>query len=85
MVFIPLPNSNQVGQAFESDESCLEDVIPSLFKLRSRWLTVILGLNGILCVCEEFRFWPKEARYLHESQPYLCIVFAKVGPKVVFI
>ena len=33
--------------------------IPSPSRAVNRWLNVILDLNGILCVCEEYRFLPK--------------------------
>ena len=37
-------------------EDEVEGIIPSLSRAVSRWLNVVLDLNGILCVCMEYKF-----------------------------
>ena len=58
--------------------------IPSPSRAVSRWLNVVLDLNGILCVCEEYRFLPKIQLWNSESNPHSSIP-AKIGPKAVYV
>ena len=51
----------------------------------SRWLYVVLDLNGILCVCEEYRFLPKIQAWNLESNPHSSSILAKIGPKAVYV
>ena len=59
--------------------------IPSPSKAVSRWLNVVLDLNGILCVCEEYRFLPKIQAWNSESNPHSSSIPAKIGPKAVYV
>ena len=58
--------------------------IPSPSRAVSRWLNVMLDLNGILCVCE-YRFLSKIQTWNPESNPHSSSVPAKIGPKAVYI
>ena len=42
-------------------EDKVERTTPSPSRVVSRWLNVVLDLNGILCVCVEYRFLPRIA------------------------
>ena len=59
--------------------------IPSPLRAVSRWLNVVLDLNGILCVCEEYRFLPKIQAWNLESNPHSSSIPAKIGPKAVYV
>ena len=59
--------------------------IPSPSRAVSRWLNVILDLNGILCVCEEYRFLPKIQAWNPKSNPHSSSVPAKIVPKAVYV
>ena len=59
--------------------------IPSLSRAVSRWLNVVLDLNGILCVCEEYRFLPKIQLWNLESNPHSSSVPTKIDPKAVYV
>ena len=58
--------------------------IPFPLRIVSRWLNVVLDLNGILCVCAGYRFLPKIALWkmlaFHSS-----FVPMKIGLKVVYV
>ena len=58
--------------------------MPSPSRAVSRWLNVVMDLNGIMCVCEEYRFLPKIQSWNLESNPH-SFVPAKIGPKVVYV
>ena len=58
--------------------------IPSPSRAVSRWLNVVLDLNEILCVCEEYRFLPKIQVWNLESNPHSSVP-AKIGPKPVYV
>lgn len=58
----------------------------SLSAPERRWLNVVLDLNGILCVCEEFRFTvPPITMWNPESDPHSSSVPTKIGPKAVYV
>ena len=59
--------------------------IPSPSRPINRWLNVVLDLNGILCMCEEYRYWPKFHSWNPESNPHSSSVLAKIGPKAVYV
>ena len=59
--------------------------IPSPLRAVSRWLNVVLDLNGILCVCEEYRFLPKIQSWNPKSNSHSSSIPAKIGPKAVYI
>ena len=63
----------------------VEKIFPSPSRAVSRWLNVVLDLNGILCVCEEYRYLPKIHLWNPESNPHSSFVPAKIGPKVVYV
>ena len=57
--------------------------IPYSSRAISRWLNVVLDLNGILYVCE-YRFLPNIQAWNPESNPHSSIP-AKIGPKAVYV
>ena len=59
--------------------------IPFLSRAVSRWLNVVVDLNGILCICEEYRFLPKTKSWNPESNPHSSSIDAKIGPKAVYV
>ena len=64
----------------------VERQIPSSSsKAVSRWLNVVLDLNGILCVCEEYKYLPKIQSWNFESNPHSTSIPAKIGPKAMYI
>ena len=63
----------------------VERITPSLSRGVSRWLNVVLDLNGILCVCAEYRFLPRIAAWNPESVPHSSSIPARIGPKVVYV
>ena len=63
----------------------VEKIFPSPSRAVSRWLNVVLDLNGILCVCEDYRYLPKIHSWNLESNPHSSSVPAKIGPKAVYV
>ena len=63
----------------------VERITPSLSRAVSRWLNVVLDLNGILCVCAEYRFLPRITAWNPESAPHSSSVPARIGPKAVYV
>lgn len=49
------------------------------------WLNIVFDLNGILCVCEEFRLRPIGQDFTASTLPHSSTVPAKVGPKLVYV
>ena len=63
----------------------VERITTSPSRAVSRWLNVVLDLNGILCVCAEYRFLPRIAAWNLESAPHSSLVPARIGPKAVYV
>ena len=63
----------------------VEKIFPSPSKAVNRWLNVVLDLNGILCVCEEYRYLRKIHSWNPKSNPHSSFVPAKIGPKAVYV
>ena len=63
----------------------VERITPSPSRAVSRWLNVVLDLNGILCVCAEYKFLPRIAAWNPESAPHSSSVPARIGPKAVYV
>ena len=63
----------------------VEKIFPSPSRVVSRWLNVVLDLNGILCVCEKYRYLPKIHSWNSESNNHFSSVPAKIGPKAVYV
>ena len=63
----------------------VDRITPSLSRAVSRWLNVILDLNGILCVCMEYKFLSKIVVWNLESTPHSSSVPTRIGPKAVYI
>ena len=63
----------------------VERITPSPSRAVSRWLNVVLDLNGILCVCAKYRFLPRIAAWNLESAPHSSSVPARIGPKAVYV
>lgn len=57
--------------------------------LRSRavdkWLNVVLDLNGILCVCEDWKSNRSTKQYSNSSMPHSATIGAIVGMKAVYV
>ena len=62
----------------------VEKIFPSPSRAVSRWLNVVLDLNGILCVCEEYKYLPKIHSWNPESNPHSSVP-TKIGPKAVYV
>ena len=63
----------------------VERITPSPSRAVSRWLNVVLDLNGILCVCAEYKFLPKIAAWNPESAPHSSSVPVRIGPKAIYV
>ena len=63
----------------------VEKIFPSPSRAVSRWLNVVLDLNGILCICEKYRYLLKIHSWNPESNPHSSSVPAKIGPKAVYV
>ena len=63
----------------------VEKIFPSPSRAVSRWLNVVLDLNGILCVCEEYKYLPKIHSWNFESNPHSSSIPVKIGPKAVYV
>ena len=54
--------------------------------MAEKWINVVLDLNGILCVCEDWKSKGLSHKKLrHFSQPHSATEPALVGPKVVWV
>ena len=60
-------------------------ITPSSSRAVSRWLNVVIDLNGILYVCTEYRFLPRIAAWNLESAPHSFSVPMRIGPKAVYV
>ena len=67
------------------DKNEVERITPSPSRAVSRWLNVVLDLNGILCVCTKYRFLPRIVAWNPEFAPHSSSVPARIGPKAVYI
>ena len=63
----------------------VERIAPSPSRAVSRWLNVVLDLNGILCMCVEYRFLSRIAAWNPESAPHSSSVPARISPKAVYV
>ena len=63
----------------------VERITTSPSRAVSRWLNVVLDLNGILCVCAEYRFLPRIVARNPESALHSSSVPARIGPKAVYV
>ena len=59
--------------------------ISSHSTIPTRWLNLILDLNRILCLCEDWRSTSKYMFFNEYSQPHLAVVPLVVGPKAVYV
>ena len=50
-----------------------------------KWLNVVLDLNGILCVCEDWKFNRSTKQYNDSSAPHSATIGAIVGMKAVYV
>ena len=50
-----------------------------------KWLNVMLDLNGILCVCEDWKSNRSTKQYNNSSAPHLATIGAIVGMKAVYV
>ena len=63
----------------------VERIIPSPLRAVSMWLNVNLDLNGILCVCAEYRFLPRITTWNPKSAPHSSSIPTRIGPKAVYV
>ena len=78
--------SEQVSDSPIRSEGPSEDPAPSMrSRAVDKWLNVILDLNGILCVCEDWKSNRNSKHYNDVSGPHSATVAAIVGRKVVYV
>ena len=63
----------------------VERITPSPLRAVNRWLNVVPDLNGILCVCIEYKFLPRITAWNPESALHSSSIPARIGPKVVYV
>ena len=51
----------------------------------NKWLNVVLDLNGILCVCEDWKSNQNTKQYNNSSAPHSATIGAIVGMKAVYV
>nr|PNR25991.1 hypothetical protein PHYPA_031238 [Physcomitrium patens] len=67
-------------------EGPLEDLgRPLRSRAVDKWLNVVLDLNGILCVCEDWKSNRSTKRYSNSSVPHSTTIGAIVGMKAVYV
>ena len=67
------------------DGNEVERIIPSPSRVVSRLLNAVLDLNGILCVCAEYKFLSKIVSWNPKSAPHSSFVPPRVGLKAVYV
>lgn len=55
--------------------------IPFTSRVTTKWLNVILDLNGVLCVSEDKRYHPIQNRVIETNDRYLDLVCVTIGIK----
>lgn len=84
--FVCPPPEQGVSCSHIAVDAALEAVGRSIpLRVTSRWLNVILDLNGILCVCKDRRVVPKDQVYNLVSNAHSSVLPAPIGPKAVFV
>ena len=63
----------------------VERKIPSPSRAISRWLNVVVDLNGILCVCAEYKFLPKMTIWNLEIALQSFSILARIDPKAISV
>ena len=53
--------------------------------MAEKWINVILDLNGILCVAEEWESKGSIKKFNHQSEPHSATMPTIVGPKAVYV
>ena len=53
--------------------------------MAEKWINVILDLNRVLCVAEEWKSKGSIKKFNHQSEPHSATIPAIVGPKVVYV
>ena len=78
--------SEQVSDPPVPSEGALEDC-GRLLRSRAdnKWLNVVLDLNGILCVCKDWKSNRSTKQYNNSSTPHSATIGAIVGMKVVYV
>ena len=78
--------SEQVSDSPIRSEGPSEDFAPSMrSRAVDKWLNVVLDVNGILCVCEDWKSNRNSKHYNDVSAPHSATVAAIVGMKVVYV
>ena len=78
--------SYQVSKPLVRSEGASEDLGRSLRSTAVRkWLNVVLDLNGILCVCEDWKSNKSTKQYNDSFAPQSATVGTVVGMKVVYV
>ena len=53
--------------------------------MAKKWINIILDLNGIMCVAEEWKSKGSIKQFNHQSEPHSATIPTIVGPKVVYV
>ena len=53
--------------------------------MAEKWINVILDLNGVLCVAEEWKSKGSIKKFNHQSEPHSATIPSIVGPKAVYV
>ena len=53
--------------------------------MAEKWINVILDLNGVLCVAEEWKSKGSIKQFNHQSEPHSATILAIVGPKAMYV
>jgi hypothetical protein len=71
--------SLQAGRGFD------HKIIPSWSRANMKWLNVVLGLNGILCICQGERPMLMGTMYVVSELPHSSNVLHLVGTKAIYV
>ena len=72
-------------ESLEGVRSTADRIPRTPAKVVKPWLNLVFDLNGILCVCEEFRSRSRDQAFIACTLPHSSTVPAKVGPKLVYV
>ena len=78
--------SQQVSdRALRSDEPSEDHARPLRSSTVDKWLNVVMDLNGILCVCKDWKSNRNSKQYNDASAPHSATVGSIVGMKAVYV
>ncbi len=53
--------------------------------MTNKWINVVLDLNGILCLCEDWKSKGSIKQFNHRLEPHSAAMAAVVGPKAIYV